>query len=442
MKKSSIVILLFALVNLALSFSQHRWARNEILKYDASGYYLYLPAVFVYNDLGEMDFYDKLDSVYRPSDDIKKYGLYSQEKTKLQSNKYPIGTAIAEMPFFLIAHLYTQYGTSKYPIDGYSEPYQFSVGMSNILWSVIGLWVLGAFLRRFYNDSITALTLLIIGFGTNLFCYTHYEMGMSHALLFMLVSCVLFFTERWYATQQPKHAILLGIFLGWIIISRPVDVIIVILPLLWYTTKQENKWLVLWQRRKHLLYSFISFLIVSGIQLMYWKYSTGNFIHFAYQEEGFNFNNPQIVKGLFSFEKGWFVYTPIAFISFIGLFNLWYQNKKLVFPIILFFILSVYLIFSWHTWSYGWGFGTRPMIEFYPVLSIPLAALLVWLSKQINFIKAFAIFGFGFFVWLNLYQTEQYKMGAIKGAGMNQKFYWRVWNKMHPSPEDWKYYNN
>ncbi|MCC6186376.1 MAG: hypothetical protein IT256_04410 [Chitinophagaceae bacterium] len=233
MKKSSLVIIIFAIVSLFYAFGQHRWVRNEILKYDGSGYYVYLPAVLIYNDLGEMKFYKHIDSVYHPSNEYNYYSLFKNDETQLYTNKYAIGVSVGEMPLFLIAHWYTRYLDSDYPIDGYASPYEFSVAMSSILWVVIGMFFLSAFLRNYYSDGVTALTLLILGFGTNLYCYTLREFGMSHGLAFMIFSAILYFTQRWYLLFKPKDAIFLGLFLGWTIITRPIDIMVILIPLLW-----------------------------------------------------------------------------------------------------------------------------------------------------------------------------------------------------------------
>lgn len=442
MKRTYFAIVLFAITNILLAFSQHRWERNEILKFDGSGYYLFLPAAFIYQDLGEMKFYPSIDSIYRPSNDTKYYSLYKCAETHRYTNKYAIGVSIGEMPLFLAAHWYTKHYNTKYTVDGYSVPYQFSVGISNVLWSILGLIILGAFLRKYFSDGITALTLFIIGFGTNLYCYTNIEFGLSHGLEFMIFASILYYTERWYSTRKMKYSTLLGIFLGWSLITRPVDFLVLLVPLMWHIKPNgaKNRGAFFWEYKTHLLGSAIACLLVTSIQLFYWKYTTGHFIHFSYEEEGFNFKDPEIINGLFSFRKGWFVYTPIAFISFLGLFALYHQNKGFLFPVLAFYIPFIYVVFSWWNWWYGWGFGARAMIESYAILSIPLASLIYWLSKQKLLIRSLSIGIFGFFIWMNIYQTEQYNMSAIHGDNMSQQFYWRVWNKMHPSPDDWKYF--
>lgn len=440
--KTVFVILVFFCVAVIRMINCGEWAQKTVLKWDASGYYLFLPATFIHHDLGKLSFYPYLDSVYKPADGLKNYALFDQPETGRRSDKYAIGVALGELPLFFAAHIYTLYFTDAYPADGYSEPYQLGVAVSNILWSVIGLWVLGRFLRRYRSDTVTAFTLLLVSFGTNFYCYTIHDQGMSHCLLFLLFSCVLYFTERWYTLRRMPYAFWLGFFLGWTMIARPVDILVILVPLLWPLPEGSNKRLAFWwQHRSHLLLCVLGCFLVCSIQLAYWKYVSGHLVYFSYEGETFNFGHPEILNGLFSFRKGWFIYTPLAFIAFLGFIPLFRGQKQVALLLLLFFLLDVYVVFSWSNWWYGWGFGARAMVESLALLSIPLAALIAWIGSRRIAVKSLGVAVGLFLVWLNLYQTEQYNMGAIQGDNMNYEFYWRVWNKMHPSEEDWKYFN-
>src|SRR5207249_156901 len=110
---------------------------------------------------------------------------------------------------------------------------QLAVAMSTILWSVLGVLLLGIFLTRLFSKNTAAITLALIAFGTNLYCYTSIEPGMSHPFVFFLFSAILYLTERWYATQRPRYLYLIGLTLGWITISRPTGLLIALIPLLW-----------------------------------------------------------------------------------------------------------------------------------------------------------------------------------------------------------------
>lgn len=447
MKKTYFSIFLFSIISLIVAFNHSNWDNKDVINFDVSGYYLYLPATFIYKDLGELKFYDKIDSAYTLSKGVSQYALIKQKATGKKLNKYAIGVSLGELPLFFVADFYCKYLQNKHSRDGYTKPYHLSVEISSILWSIIGLLFLAKFLIKFFDESGVAITILCIGFGTNFYCYNTYLLGMSHTLLFMLFSGILYFTERWHSTLKLKYAILLGSFLGWTIISRPVDFTIILVVLFWpLSNSLKNQFknrLVFWfNYRTHLLISFAFFMLFAAIQICYWKYVTGDFIHYSYEGEKFDFLNPHVIDGLFSYRKGWFVYSPIALIGIIGLIPLLKYNANLAKPITIFFVVFTYFVFSWSCWWYGWGFGARGMIESYAVLSISLAALINFCIKASWPLKSLAIATFLFFIWLNLYQTEQYNIGAIPGDNVNRQFYWRVWNKMHPSEEDWKYYSN
>lgn len=434
MKKVLIVVALFFVVSLIESFSQHRWVGGDVLKFDPSGYYLYLPAAFIYHDLTELKFYPEIDERHHPSGEVKWYATYLQPETNKRLNKYPIGVALGELPLFIITDTWMRF-SKEYPRDGYSTPYQFAVGISTILWTVLGLLVLGRFLLRLFGQTSTLITLFLTAFGTNLYCYTSYELGMSHALLFLLFACVLSLTERWYATGRVVYACLLGLVLGWIAITRPIDVAIAIVPLLWPLSSTE-RWLLIKHRWRHLLAGSLAAFAVVALQLLYWKAVTGCFVYYSYEGEYFDFRHPHIVDGLFSYRKGWFVYTPLAFLGMLGFIPLYRRQRGLVLSLLLFFAVSFYLIFSWHQWYYGWGFGCRSLVGSLAVLSIPLTALVAFLLSQPKAIKIACAGVAVLLVALNIFQTNQYASAVIEGDGMTKAYYWRVFGRTEATAKD------
>ena len=433
LKKSILAILLLVIVSLKLTFDYAKWDNGFVLKWDASGYYLYLPATIIYKDLATLSFYDKIDQQYALASGMKSYGLYPQKETHKVLNKYAIGTALGELPLFLVAHAYCLYINSSYALDGYSMPYQFSVAMSTVLWTILGMFFLAAVLRRYFSDTITALCILCIGFGTNLYCYTGYELATCHTWLFLLVAATIYYTDSVYRTAQSRDALMLGVVLGLVLISRPIDILIVILPLLWPLTHTHyrTRFSFLQAHRRLILLCVSAFFCIAFIQLLYWKYMTGHWLHFSYEEEGFHFLSPKILEGLFSFRKGWFVYTPIALLAFFGFRVLHKLHKGLSLPILLFLGAFIYVVFSWHCWWYGWSFGSRVMIDAYPLLAFPLAALMQYCFQKKMVYRMLLVAVLGFFVWLNQYQTIQYILGTLPGDKITGAYYWRCWNKLH-----------
>jgi hypothetical protein len=416
--KKLIAVLLLYFATCLFHINLNREWEGQIFIYDASGYYLYLPATFIYHDIGRLDFYSYVDSVYRPSPDGRRsYGIYEQAQTGRRLNKYPLGLAIGELPFFLAADA-CALASRQYVADGYSQPYQYAIVLAASIWALIGLFFLGRFLILFRGENVAALTVLIIGGGTNVFCYSVTQFGFAHVYLFMLFAMVLYYTYGWHTTGRHRYIYWLSISLGLIVITRPTDILIALIPLLWQTGSREgrkNKIHLISNAKLHLLFGFWCFLLVLLPQLAYWKWVTGHLVHYSYEGEWFDFAHPRILKGLFSYRKGWFLYTPIAAIAMLGLIPLWRRERGLAIVVSVYFALAIYIVFSWHQWFYGWGFGCRPLIESLAVLGIPLASLIAYILQQRVRVKVLAVLVFSFFIWLNIYQTNQFLTCALRG---------------------------
>ena len=102
-----------------LNWSKENW--HGIIAVDATGYYAYLPATFIYKDPN----FQFLDTVCRKKYNHKfhdyEYRVLNNDRL---TNKYFIGTAVLQSPFFLIAHgLSFLLGEDS---DGYSKIYYYS----------------------------------------------------------------------------------------------------------------------------------------------------------------------------------------------------------------------------------------------------------------------------------------------------------------------------
>lgn len=438
--RSGLLIILFGLTTFFIINNREAWKEGRVLNWDKAGYYTYLPAAFIYHDIIGSGFYPAISEKYNTTGDMRWYGLYEYPGNK-RLNKYSIGVSIFEMPFFLITHAYVTL-TKQYPADGYSPPYQLSVALSTIFWAVIGLFILRAFLLKYYSDTVIFYTLLCVAFGTNLYCYTAFDQGMAHAYSFFLFACVMYLTQKTYTDYKRKHFILLGFVLGLVTIVRPTDIIVAIFPLLWgvYNILTLKERFVFFAHRiADILIALIPFCLVLFIQMYYWYAVTGHWVTFSYQGEGFNFSHPRIIEGLFSYRKGWFIYTPLAITIFAGLFIIWKKNKEYALSFLLFFALMIYIVFSWRNWYYGGGFGSRPMIETFAPGAFLMAALVAYVLKTGNkIIKVTFFIITSFFVLLNLFQTYQYSIGIIHYDKMTERYYWRVFGKTQVTDDDRK----
>ncbi len=435
--KSRISFIVSAIILVYVMFNVSIWKDKNALAWDSSYYYLYLPATIIYDDLGKLGFYPEIIQKYNINGKNPTYEIYPQAATGYQLNKYAVGVSIFELPFFLAAHLFCT-ASNAYPADGYSKPYMLGAVLSNVFWVLAGLWVLRKFLLEFFNDSVTAITLLLIMFGTNLYFYTVFDVGMSHPFSFALFAFLLHFTERAYSTHKSKYIVWVGAVLGMIVITRPTNLLVVIVPLLWpgYNNPIDNRLLFFREKIGAILLAVFLFTAIAFIQLGYLKYTSGDWFHFSYEKEGFNFLKPEIVNGLFSYRKGWFLYTPIALFAVVGLISLMKRNRGMGILISVYLAATLYVIFSWWDWTYGGSFGCRPMIESLAILSIPMAALVENIFAAKNQLKVVTFTVLAFFIALNLFQSYQLFINTTMWNNTNKAFYWRSFGKLKVTEED------
>ncbi len=434
--KSKIVVLLLGIVALFITLNRGIWQEQRVISWDGTGYYMYLPAAIIHHDLGHLSFYAHIDSVYHPSGDVLQYTIQSHEATGRRSTHYPMGVALLELPGFLVADYFTRhYG--QYPRDGYSAPYQLAVALGTIGWVIIGLFLLRRFLLRFYPESVVWKVLLLAFAGTNLYYYTAFFPSWSHPYSFFLFAVVLYVTESWYREGKLKWVLLLGLTMGLVVITRPSNIVIALIPLLWPQERHNGRVAFLKSQLWGLFAAFLLFVGVLFLQMTYWKYVTGQWVYYSYKEEGFDFLHPRLVKGLFSYRKGWAVYTPLAFLFCVGLWPLYRRSKALFAPFAAFLAVNIYVIFSWKAWHYGGCFSCRPMVESVAVLALPACALVQRISlARKAIVRAAATVIIGFLVVLNLFQTYQYSLGVIHYDRMTRKYYWRVFGKLKVTEAD------
>lgn len=419
-----IIILVVVISNLHYKFWQEK---DRVIAHDVIAYYQYLPATFIYHDL-TMEFLDGVP------EEVKSHFSATRTEKGWKIGKMTMGMAFIYFPFFITAHLAAP--VLGYPADGFSVPYMVALILASIVFLGLGLFFLRAFLRRYFNEIVTAVTLLLIGLATNLYFYSVIQPAMSHVFSFALFALFLLLLDKWLENPGWKNTILMGLTAGLIILIRPSNGIIVILIPLWGVVgipAIKQRWsFIIKQWPKVLLIAGLAFLVILP-QMIYWKYASGHWLTYTYDQERFFFSNPQVLRGMLSYRKGWLVYTPVMFFALAGMIPLYRQYRKLFWPLLWFFMLNTYIVFSWWNWWYGGGFSQRALIESYTVLSMPLAALINWVfTKQRMVIGIFILLSV-WFIFLNIFQSRQYYFGSIHWEAMTKKAYWDSFLRYQPS---------
>ncbi|RYD72715.1 MAG: hypothetical protein EOP53_21425 [Sphingobacteriales bacterium] len=174
-------------------------------------------------------------------------------------------------------------------------------------------------------------------------------------------------------------------------------------------------------------------LLIAGaigfLQLLYWKLLSGSWLFDSYKGEGnFTFTSPHIFDGLFSYKKGWFVYTPLMLLAVAGFFWVKKFVPAALLALLVYFVINIYFTFSWNPWWYGGSFGMRALIQMYAIMSFGLASFLTFMFNK-DWRKELAFLLVAACIYLNLFQTWQFRKGMIHWEEMTKEKYWDVFLK-------------
>src|ERR1700722_19226356 len=155
---SKTIIYAIILFSIFFNLKTKIW-NGPIISYDSFNYYSYLPASFIKHDL-TFSFLDT-DKV-TPFNNLWLYKLSNGNKLI----RMTMGVSIMESPFFFIAHYLSP--ILGYPQDGFSFPYVLSLSFSPLFYACLGLILLRKILRKYFDDKVVMLTLLVTFCATNL----------------------------------------------------------------------------------------------------------------------------------------------------------------------------------------------------------------------------------------------------------------------------------
>ena len=407
-----------------LAASNIRWPErhiNDLLQADARGYYAYLPSVFLFRTLS-------VDSVFgheaRHLSDLQHVYDYRHVAPQGTVNKYFAGTAVCEAPFFLVAH-----GIATSDADdskGYGRPYMLAISVAGLSFLLLGLWCCDALLMRLGIGLWPRVVAIVsMCFGTNLFYYAAIEPGMSHVFSLGLVSLFLLLSLR----QIPKGhgSLILGLILGLITLIRPINILVLAgLPFIFILGDERLKV----PRPDFLIRFALGVATLVLIQPLIYFLQTGSPWVYSYGDQTLNLLRPHLIDFLFSFKKGFLLYTPWAVLALVGLYAVFRVNVKAGWAGLIFIVGLMYVLSSWEIWWYGGSFSARPMVEYLPFLLLPFAHLVqqIWQSR----LRWPALALTFLLIGLCQFQTYQYRYYRIHWEDTDRTMYLHSFTSVGP----------
>lgn len=367
-----LLILYGFMVYLAISYTTAKhgyYNYQSTLWADKSGYYVYLPATFIYGyhaDAFPADAADKAGSGF----------VLDKEQNKM-IDKYTSGIAILILPFFLIAHFLASLQGCA---DGFGPVYQQMLNFTGPFYALLGLLLLYRFLRNYVEHFAAFASCILIFAGTNLYYYAIADGFMSHVYSFFLFALTLYSTKNYKLSgHKTKWAAVIFASAFFILLIRPTDIIILLLlPFLDFENLKK-----VWQfirsfiTIKKILSAVVLFLLIFVPQMIYWKFAYGSYITYSYGSEGFDYLAcPKIVEILFSTNNGLILYNPLYLVLIVSMLILAVRKYKTGLPFLIITGIALYLTASWGCWYYGCSFGMRPMVQYTAVMAFPFAIML------------------------------------------------------------------
>ncbi|MCC6600341.1 MAG: hypothetical protein IT223_06665 [Crocinitomicaceae bacterium] len=409
------------------------------MNWDVTGYYFYLPGLFIHHDVALQDIQKMEDLRIKYDLSGTLYQFHPVEGRSNFVDQYPLGMAVLYSPTFFAGHFFA--GLLSYEKDGFSPPYQWAMIIWSFLVAIAGIFALRSLLMHFFSDGISALALILILAGSNYFIQVSRGLTTPHNYLFTLYALFLLAVIRWHKQPAYRTTALMIAPLGLACLARPTEMVAIVIPVLWgcnSTSEIRQRIKILFSKqRSFTLFAIALLMLIALPQFIYWKMTTGHWLYMSYSNpaEGLDFLSPHTINFLFSFRKGWFIYTPLMLISLTGFFFLYKKKKNIFWPLIVFFILNLYVLSSWSCWWYAQCFSQRAMVQSLPVMALLMGFTLSWISEK----KWYAITG-GVLISLAFLQTLffqwQYEHRILDQWRMTSEYFWAVFGKTSVTDKD------
>ena len=334
---------------------------------DSSSYFAYLRSTSF-----------DLDLDFRNDWDLLRGDNPAPFPTPREINVFSAGPAVLWSPFFWSAHLYVAtdnfLGRELYPADGVSLPYRRSTVAGTIAVVVVGAALLVSTIA-----GTTGMTVAVLAVGgavaaSPVLYYTFLVPAMPHGVTFGVASAFIWAWDRLRREPSLNRWILVGGLFGLLTMCRWQAAVFALLPL---SVAVEG----LWKKTlplQWLLAAAAAALIALAPQSFAWKLGFDRWILIP-QGRGFlNFSSPHWLDTLVSADHGFFNWTPLMLVGFVGLWSGLRADLRLYGG-----CLAIFLATAWvngsvpeHDWAAGDAFGARRYSLVVPLMALGVARML------------------------------------------------------------------
>lgn len=344
---------------------------QQDLRADAAGYYIYLPGTF-HHGMRAATVGDSLIALAG--------GGFKADRTRDRIiTKYTCGTALLQLPFFLIAEAIEGWGRT----DGWTRTHHALIEIAGVCYWAIGLLLIGVSLQRLWPAplGVALITLAAIAFGTNSFYYAFRAPAFSHAYSFFLVALSLRaiaaldkgpLNRRWLVVFAAANSL--------IVLVRPIDALALLALNGLLLLRQPALYRTLWPWAMQTASMFLA----AVPQVLYWKFTHGTWVVDSYDGEEFsNWASPKLAEVLIAPQNGALPNAPVFFLLPLALLCVGWTQRALAIMLTVLFAAVIYSCAAWHAWHFGCAYGMRPLVQYTPFLAIALLITFTWCRERL-----------------------------------------------------------
>jgi hypothetical protein len=356
---------------LAATFSLSAQVRKEF-RADSGAHFAYVRSL-VFD--GDLDFGNEWD----------RWGFEVRHRTAtgLERNSQSAGPALLWSPAYLVTEVYLRLdraitGTDRYPLDGYSAPYRRSAALATMTVVVIGAALLILMITPMLGARISTLAVVGGVLTSPVLYYALVVPTMAHGVTFGAAAALLWAWDRAHRTPSMRSWTVLGAAFGLVMICRWQGAVygLLVLPLAVQGLARKKV------RAVWLLAAAGAALLVFSPQLIAWKILFGQWITVPQGPGYLNFSSPHFLDTLISANHGFFNWTPVMLLGFLGLlFGMVrgsHPSRLLYFGSLLVFFATVWVngsVTAWD-WAAGDAFGARRFTLVVPLMALGLGSFL------------------------------------------------------------------
>ena len=329
--------------------------RPSITGWDGSFYYFWLRSAMVE---GDFDFTKDLRYCNTMSLPVREEAVRDTGRTKigLFPNKYPIGWALLEVPWYVAADGIARLVNARR--DGWQPLYQVFLIAGQIVYALAGLSLAYRIVAGVLPPTLAVCGVVLGWMCSPLAYYQIMDLAMSHNVMFFALMVAYYSAGK--LRDDParlRHWVAVGLGCAFVILSRYQGAVMLLFPgvvCLQAVWRDRRCW-------RGMACGIAASLVPLGLQALAWKAVYGSYLLYTYEGEGFNWAHPHLYDVLFSPYHGLFNWHPALLVGFLG-FAAWAvttprRTEALCFAASL--LLMIYVNGSWWCWWFGDSFGSR-----------------------------------------------------------------------------------